>query len=76
MVCRLRCFRRQKLIGETDWRQGPVAAEKARLEAQVAKLPHGPQKDGLLQKNSQLDTAAHINEWLTSPGLQPPTKPV
>ena len=53
-----------------------IAAEKARLEAQVAKLPHGPQKDGLLQKISQLDTASHINEWLTSPGLQPPTKPV
>jgi hypothetical protein len=52
-----------------------IAAEKARLEAQVAKLKPGPQKDGLLKKISQLDTAAHINEWLTSPGLQPP-KPV
>ena len=46
-----------------------IAAEKARLEAQVAKLPHGPQKDGLLKKISQLDTASHINEWLTSPGF-------
>jgi hypothetical protein len=52
-----------------------IAAEKARLEAQVAKLRPGPQKDGLLRKISQLDTASHINEWLTSPGLQPP-KPV
>jgi hypothetical protein len=52
-----------------------IAAEKARLEAQVAKLKPGPQKDGLLKKISQLDTASHINEWLTSPGLQPP-KPV
>jgi len=49
-----------------------IAAEKARLEAQVAKLQPGPQKDGLLKKISQLDTASHINEWLTSPGLQPP----
>jgi len=52
-----------------------IAAEKARLEAQVAKLKPGPQKDGLLKKISQLETASHINEWLTSPGLQPP-KPV
>ena len=52
-----------------------IAAEKARLEAQVAKLKPGPQKDGLLKKMSQLETASHINQWLTSPGLQPP-KPV
>lgn len=49
-----------------------IAAEKAKLEAQVAKLKPGPQKDALLRKISQLDTAAHISEWLSSPGLQPP----
>jgi hypothetical protein len=49
-----------------------IAAEKARLEAQVALLKPGPQMDGLLKKIRQLETAAHINEWLTSPGLQPP----
>jgi hypothetical protein len=49
-----------------------IAVEKARLEAQVAKLKPGPRKDGLLRKIGQLDTASHINEWLTSPGLQPP----
>ena len=49
-----------------------LAAEKARLEAQVAKLKPGPQRDGLLRKIRQLETASRINEWLTSPGLQPP----
>jgi hypothetical protein len=49
-----------------------IAAEKAKLEAQVAQLKPGPQKDALLRKISQLDTAAHISEWLSSPGLQPP----
>ncbi|MGX1323273.1 cell division protein FtsB [Bradyrhizobium sp. USDA 377] len=49
-----------------------IAAEKAKLEAQVAKLKPGPQKDALLRKIRQLDTAAHIGEWLSSPGLQPP----
>jgi hypothetical protein len=43
-----------------------IAAEKARLEAQVAKLKPGPKKDGLLKKISQLETATHINEWLTA----------
>ena len=49
-----------------------IAAEKSRLEAQAAELSPGSQKDRLLEKISQLETAAHINEWLTSPGLQPP----
>ena len=49
-----------------------VAAQKAKLEAQVAKLPPSPQKDVLLRKIRQLETASHINEWLTSPGLRPP----
>jgi hypothetical protein len=49
-----------------------IAAEKAKLEAQIAKLKPGPQRDGLLRKIRQLETALHMNEWLTSPGLQPP----
>jgi len=50
-----------------------IAAEKAKLEAQVAQLQPGPQMDLLLKKIRQLETASHVNEWLTSPGLQPPT---
>ena len=49
-----------------------IAAEKARTEAEVAKLKPGPQRDALLKKIRQLETAAHVNEWLSSPGLQPP----
>jgi len=49
-----------------------IAAEKARLEAQVANVPHGPVRDDMLKKIRQLETASHVNEWLTSPGLQPP----
>jgi hypothetical protein len=50
-----------------------IAAEKAELEAQVAKLRPGPQMDELLKKIRQLETASHMNEWLSSPGLQAPT---
>ncbi|KJC60147.1 hypothetical protein UP10_16005 [Bradyrhizobium sp. LTSPM299] len=49
-----------------------IAAEKSRLEAEIANLPPGPQKDVLLKKLRQVETALHMNEWLTSPGLQPP----
>ena len=49
-----------------------IAAEKAKLEARVAELKPGTQKDALLRKIRQLDTAAHMSEWLSSPGLRPP----
>ena len=49
-----------------------IEAEKARLEAQVARLRPSPKKDEMLERIRQLETAAHINEWLSSPGLQPP----
>jgi hypothetical protein len=52
-----------------------LAAEKAKLEAQIAQLKPGPQMDALLQKIRQLETASHINEWLSSAGLQPPESP-
>jgi hypothetical protein len=49
-----------------------IAAEKAHLEEQVADLPYGPERDALLRKNRQLETASHMNEWLNSLGLRPP----
>ena len=46
-----------------------IAAEKAKLEAQVAKLKPGAEKEALVRKIRQLDTAAHMSEWLSSPGI-------
>ncbi|MDB5604031.1 MAG: hypothetical protein JWP25_931 [Bradyrhizobium sp.] len=36
----------------------------------AGKLPDGQQRDALLRKARQVETAAHLNEWLSSPGLQ------
>ena len=49
-----------------------LAAEKSQLETRAAKLQPGQQKDELLHKIAQLETAARLNDWLNSPGLQPP----
>jgi hypothetical protein len=46
--------------------------EAERLRAEAEKLPHGTERDMLLRKARQAETASHINEWLTSPGLRPP----
>jgi hypothetical protein len=52
---------------EQKWHE---QSETAKEEA--AKLPHGNLKTQLLRKARQLETASHINQWLSSPGLQPP----
>jgi hypothetical protein len=52
--------------------QDRIAAEKSRAEAQLACVTHGPERDALVQKIRQLDTASHLNEWLMSPGLRQP----
>ena len=49
-----------------------IAAEKAQLEAQAAKVKPGPEKNALLRKIRQYETAANISGWLSSPELQPP----
>jgi hypothetical protein len=38
----------------------------------AGRLPDGQQRDALLRKARQAETAAHLNEWLSSPGLQSP----
>jgi hypothetical protein len=45
-------------------------AEKVRQQAD--ELRPGPERDALLKKASQAETAAHIDDWANSAGLQPP----
>ena len=45
-------------------------AERLRQEAETK--PPGPEQDSLLRKARQVETAAHIDEWISSPGLKPP----
>jgi hypothetical protein len=57
----------RKITIEEKWRQ---QSEAAKNEAQ--KLPHGKEREALVRKARQLETASHINEWLSSPGLAAP----
>jgi hypothetical protein len=45
--------------------------EAERLLQEARALPVGPERDALLHKARQAETAAHMDEWLSSPGLQP-----
>jgi hypothetical protein len=57
----------QKLTIEEKWHQ---QSEAAKNEAE--KLPFGRERDHLLRKARQLETASQINDWLSSPALSPP----
>jgi hypothetical protein len=47
--------------------------QRAALEARQAaqRLPQGPQRDMLLQKAGQAETAVRVNGWLASPHRRP-----
>ena len=43
-----------------------------RLRAQADALPPGPDRDALLQKLEQTETAKYLEQWVSSPGVRPP----
>ena len=49
------------------WRQ---EAEAAWQEAE--QLPFGKRREALVREARRLRTASQIDQWLSSPGLQPP----
>jgi hypothetical protein len=57
----------RKITIEQKWHQQSQEAKH-----QAEKLPHGTERDGLIRKARQLETASQINQWLSSPELQPP----
>jgi hypothetical protein len=58
----------KKRTTEQKWHEQSEATKD-----EAAKLPYGRLKEQLLRKARQLQTASEISQWLSSPGLQPPT---
>jgi hypothetical protein len=57
----------RRITTDANWRQ---QSEAAKVEAE--RLPHGKERDALVRKARQLETASQINQWLSSPELKPP----
>jgi len=43
-----------------------------KITEEAKKMPHGKEREELLRKARQADTALRINDWLSSPGLKQP----
>jgi len=61
---------RRRFKQTTSFKERLLAfAQEARTKAKAVK---GLERDELLRKARRADTAAHIDDWANSPGLQPP----
>jgi hypothetical protein len=47
-----------------------LAEAATHLKELALKVPPGKEQEALMKRARQAETAAHINEWLTSPGLR------
>ena len=50
-----------------------LAMEAERLREEAKTKPPGPERDELIKKAHQADAAAHIDQWVSSPGLRAPS---
>nr|WP_245318617.1 hypothetical protein [Bradyrhizobium sp. DOA1] len=67
-MIRRRRFKQTKSLKERLLEEAHKLLEEARL------LPHGPVRDAALKRARQAEAAAHMDDWLNSPGLRPPKK--
>ena len=61
--------RRFKQTASLDQR---LAEQAERLRKKADSTPPGMEREGLIRQARQAETASHMHEWLSSPGLQPP----
>jgi 3'-phosphoadenosine 5'-phosphosulfate sulfotransferase (PAPS reductase)/FAD synthetase len=57
---------------QTEIREHSLAEEAAKLRKEARGTPPGIERERLLRRARQAETASRMNEWLTSPGLQSP----
>jgi hypothetical protein len=63
---------RRRRFKQTFSLQDRLSAWANRFREQANRLRPGPEREELLKKARQADVAAHVDEWLNSPGLRPP----
>jgi hypothetical protein len=64
-------MKRRRAYKQSQSLQDRLAAFAQDVRGEAEKLPPGIERDNMLRKASQADTAAHLDDWANSPGLQP-----
>jgi hypothetical protein len=60
----------RRRVKQTTSLEQRLADEAKRLREQARLLPHGAIRETVILKARQTEVAAHMSEWLSSPGLQ------
>ncbi|MGY3697948.1 hypothetical protein ACVIGA_008028 [Bradyrhizobium sp. USDA 3240] len=60
--------RRRRRVAHISPLEERLAEEAKDLRARATKLPPGSERDGLLRRARHDEAAAHMAEWLMSPG--------
>ena len=64
---------RRRRFKQTLTLEERLAQEAKRLRDEAKLLPPGAIREELVRKARQAETGSHMSQWLSSPGLQPPT---
>lgn len=62
----------RRRIKQTTSLEDRIAEEARRLREEAELLPRGPVREAAMRRVRQAEIGSHINQWLRSPGLQPP----
>jgi hypothetical protein len=62
----------RRRINQSTTLEERLALEAIRIREMVKIMPAGTEREALIRKARELEVGAHMEQWLNSPGLQPP----
>lgn len=65
-------MQRRRRFKQTETLEQRLSKEAALLRAEAQGAPPGIERERLIRRARQAETASHLSEWLAWPGLQPP----
>ena len=64
---------KRRHVKQTTCLDQRLKEQAKRLRQEARGIPPGVERDRLIRRARQAELAAHMSDWLSSPGLQPPT---
>jgi hypothetical protein len=66
-------MQRRRRFRQTLSLEARLSEEAKRLREEAQLLSPGAEREELIRRARQAEIASRMNEWLTSPGIRPPT---
>ncbi|GIQ78337.1 hypothetical protein BraRD5C2_67870 [Bradyrhizobium sp. RD5-C2] len=65
-------MQKRRRVKQTQSLEERLAYEAERLRAEARRMPACVEREQLIRRARQAETAAHVSDWLRSPGLRSP----